>query len=64
MSDHSSIHPHTFQATAIFEAAATVLQEGVKVFPHIMVPLVGIGHELETQVGLMCGGVGDFVGQA
>ncbi len=34
---------------AIFEAATAVAQKGGKVFPHIMIPLVGIVDELESQ---------------
>lgn len=41
------------KAAAIFEAAATVLKEGVKVYPHIMVPLVGIELELDQQAALL-----------
>ncbi|MBN1593284.1 MAG: pyruvate, phosphate dikinase [Candidatus Coatesbacteria bacterium] len=37
------------QATAIFEAACTVKKEGVKVFPEVMVPLIGKVEELENQ---------------
>lgn len=38
------------QATAIFEAAAEVIQSGVKVHLEIMVPLVGFEKELENQL--------------
>lgn len=39
------------QAYAIFEAATNVMQAGGSVHPHIMIPLVGIVDELESQVG-------------
>jgi pyruvate,orthophosphate dikinase len=38
------------QARAIFEAAADVQRDGVKVKPEVMVPLVGFRKELELQV--------------
>ncbi len=37
------------QARAIFEAAARLLREGVKVYPEVMVPLVGHVKEIEDQ---------------
>lgn len=37
------------QATAIFEAACQLAEEGGKVFPEIMVPLIGSVNELEDQ---------------
>ncbi len=37
------------QARAIFEATANVLKEGKKVFPEIMIPLVGHVKELKSQ---------------
>jgi pyruvate, orthophosphate dikinase len=37
---------------AILEAAVNVSKRGVKVHPHIMVPLVGIQEELVAQVGV------------
>jgi pyruvate,orthophosphate dikinase len=37
------------QARAIFEAACTVAREGVKVFPEIMIPLVGTLKEMANQ---------------
>lgn len=37
------------QATAIFEAVCQLLKEGEKVFPEIMVPLVGTKEELANQ---------------
>ncbi|MEN3045472.1 MAG: pyruvate, phosphate dikinase [Candidatus Hydrothermales bacterium] len=37
------------QARAIFEAAAKAIKEGIKVFPEIMIPLVGIKDELVLQ---------------
>jgi pyruvate,orthophosphate dikinase len=38
------------QARAIFEAAAIVQQEGTKVRPEIMIPLVGFKRELDLQI--------------
>jgi pyruvate,orthophosphate dikinase len=38
------------QARAIFEAAAQVVAEGIKVMPEVMIPLVGYSAELEQQV--------------
>lgn len=38
------------QATAIFEAAAEVMQEGEAVHPEVMVPLVGFTKEFENQM--------------
>jgi pyruvate,orthophosphate dikinase len=38
------------QARAVFEAAALVQKEGVKVRPEIMIPLVGFKKELDLQV--------------
>ena len=38
------------QARAIFEAAAQVAADGVKVMPEVMIPLVGFPAELEQQV--------------
>jgi pyruvate,orthophosphate dikinase len=45
-------HPEIseMQARAVFEAAALVQAEGVKVHPEIMIPLVGFRRELELQV--------------
>ena len=40
------------QVRAIFEAAAQVQSEGIKVRPEIMIPLVGFAKELEIQVEL------------
>src|SRR6202007_2979927 len=37
------------QAAAIFEAAVNVSKAGVKVFPEVMVPLVGMMKEMENQ---------------
>lgn len=44
-------HPEIteMQARAIFEAACQVTQEGKKVFPEVMIPLVGHVNELRTQ---------------
>jgi pyruvate,orthophosphate dikinase len=41
------------QARAIFQAAAAVLKDGVKVKPEIMVPLVGFKKELDLQVEII-----------
>jgi pyruvate,orthophosphate dikinase len=38
------------QARAVFEAAAEVQKEGVKVRPEVMIPLVGFKRELDLQV--------------
>lgn len=46
------VHPDIteMQATAIIEAAVNVSKRGIKVHPHIMVPLVGHQEELLHQV--------------
>lgn len=41
------------QARAIFEAACNVHQEGIKVEPEVMIPLVGFLPELKTQAKLV-----------
>ncbi len=41
------------QAQAIFEAAANVQKNGIKVFPEIMIPLVGHVKELESQSAIV-----------
>lgn len=41
------------QARAIFQAAITMKNQGISVFPEIMVPLVGTPQELGHQVGLI-----------
>jgi pyruvate,orthophosphate dikinase len=41
------------QARAIFQAAAQVLKEGIKVKPEIMIPLVGFKKELDLQVEIV-----------
>jgi pyruvate,orthophosphate dikinase len=41
------------QARAVFEAAAEVQQQGIKVKPEIMIPLVGFKRELDLQVELV-----------
>jgi pyruvate,orthophosphate dikinase len=48
-------HPEitAMQASAIFEAVAQVMGEGVDVRVEVMVPLVGFESELEDQVGLI-----------
>ncbi|MDR1590771.1 MAG: pyruvate, phosphate dikinase [Puniceicoccales bacterium] len=43
----------TMQATAIFEAVAQVVSEGIDVKVEVMVPLVGFEGELENQVALI-----------
>ncbi|HEX2657728.1 MAG TPA: pyruvate, phosphate dikinase [Polyangia bacterium] len=41
------------QARAIIEAAVEVAQEGIQVFPEIMIPLVGVKKELDLQAALV-----------
>jgi len=41
------------QARAVFEAAALVQKEGIKVKPEIMIPLVGFKKELDLQVEIV-----------
>ena len=41
------------QARAIFEAAAELSQKGIKVFPEVMVPLVGIVAEYKNQEAII-----------
>ena len=41
------------QARAVFEAAATVQKQGIKVKPEVMIPLVGFKRELDLQVELV-----------
>ena len=41
------------QARAIFQAAAVVLKEGIKVKPEVMVPLVGFKKELDLQMAIV-----------
>ena len=41
------------QARAIFQAAAAVVKDGVKVKPEIMVPLVGFKKELDLQIEII-----------
>jgi pyruvate,orthophosphate dikinase len=43
------------QARAIFQAAAAVQKEGVKVRPEVMIPLVGFKRELDLQVEIVHG---------
>src|SRR5687767_15812258 len=38
------------QARAVFEAAAIVQKEGIKVRPEVMIPLVGFKKELDLQI--------------
>jgi len=38
------------QSRAVFEAAAEVQKQGIKVKPEIMIPLVGFKRELDLQV--------------
>jgi pyruvate,orthophosphate dikinase len=49
------VHPDitAMQAAAIIEAAIEVHNEGVAVFPHIMVPLVGFEEELINQLNVV-----------
>ncbi len=48
-------HPEisAMQARAVFEAAAIVQQEGIKVRPEIMIPLVGFRKELDLQLAVV-----------
>src|SRR4051794_29370592 len=41
------------QARAIFQAAAAVLKDGIKVQPEVMIPLVGFKRELDLQVEIV-----------
>ena len=41
------------QARAVFEAAADVQKEGIKVKPEVMIPLVGFKKELDLQVEIV-----------
>jgi len=41
------------QARAVFEAAALVQKEGIKVKPEIMIPLVGFKRELDLQIAVV-----------
>src|SRR4029079_8946914 len=41
------------QARAIFQAAAAVLKEGIKVKPEVMIPLVGCRRELDLQAEIV-----------
>lgn len=41
------------QARAIFQAAAAVMKDGIKVKPEIMIPLVGFKKELDLQVEIV-----------
>ena len=41
------------QARAVFEAAAECEEEGIKVKPEIMIPLVGFKKELDLQVEIV-----------
>jgi pyruvate, orthophosphate dikinase len=41
------------QARAVFEAAAMVQKEGIKVRPEIMIPLVGFKRELDLQIAVV-----------
>jgi len=41
------------QARAVFQAAAAVLKEGIKVNPEVMIPLVGFKKELDLQVEIV-----------
>jgi pyruvate,orthophosphate dikinase len=48
-------HPEIseMQARAVFEAAAMVQKEGIKVRPEIMIPLVGFKKELDLQIAVV-----------
>jgi pyruvate,orthophosphate dikinase len=48
-------HPEIseMQARAVFEAAALVQKEGIKVRPEIMIPLVGFKKELDLQIAVV-----------
>ncbi len=48
-------HPEisAMQARAVFEAAAIVQREGIKVRPEIMIPLVGFKKELDLQLAVV-----------
>jgi pyruvate,orthophosphate dikinase len=48
-------HPEisAMQARAVFEAAAIVQKEGIKVRPEIMIPLVGFKRELDLQLDVV-----------
>jgi len=50
-----TVHPEitAMQARAIIDAAVNVAKEGVKVHPHIMIPLVGIEDELVGQAKIV-----------
>jgi pyruvate,orthophosphate dikinase len=50
-----TVHPEIteMQVRAIIEAAVNVAKEGVKVHPHIMIPLVGIEDELVGQAKIV-----------
>ena len=41
------------QSRAVFEAAAQVMKEGIKVKPEVMIPLVGFKKELDLQVEIV-----------
>ena len=41
------------QARAVFEAAADVQKDGIKVKPEVMIPLVGFKKELDLQVEIV-----------
>ncbi len=48
-------HPEisAMQARAVFEAAAIVQKEGIKVRPEVMIPLVGFKRELDLQIEIV-----------
>eukprot|EP00882_Tetradesmus_deserticola_P023703 GHRQ01025809.1.p4 GENE.GHRQ01025809.1~~GHRQ01025809.1.p4 ORF type:complete len:106 (-),score=31.13 GHRQ01025809.1:332-649(-) len=50
-----TVHPEItrMQVRAIMEAAVIVAKQGVRVHPHIMVPLVGIEDELTGQAKIV-----------
>lgn len=50
-----TVHPEIteMQVRAIIEAAVNVAKEGIRVHPHIMIPLVGIEDELVGQAKIV-----------
>ncbi len=52
------------QARAVFEAAAIVQKEGIKVRPEIMIPLVGFKKELDLQLEVVHQAARDGAGRA
>ncbi|MCZ2076248.1 MAG: pyruvate, phosphate dikinase [Bryobacterales bacterium] len=52
------------QARAIFEAVVEVAKKGVKVFPEVMIPLIGTVHELKHQKEIVVRVAGEVLGKA